>query len=611
VAGGSSAGGSTAGGSTAGGSTAGGSTAGGSTAGGSTAGGAVAGGATAGGTAQTPGDTCASPIAIADAGVVMGTTATALADYSPSTAGECSRGDAREVVYQVSIPAMTRLVVTATPLSNAFDIVLNLAADASACTSPNGFQCLAGVDTGTPGRTETLTFSNTGASRSALLVVDGWDAQDFGSFMLNVSFQPIAVGDTCEGPAVLTPGTPLTAQALSGFSDDYEYVGTRLCRFRGGSDRVYSVLVPTGQRLTAVLSPSGFDGSLSIIRGAASCAAELCTGGVDQGFTNDAETLQWDNLYGTDETVLLVVDSAAGASGAFSLSATLVAAPTGILGGSSCSAPVQLDAGTYVSSTAGSASRYDFSAGGGCVSSSTAPDTVFSVSIPANSMLRATVTPNGWDAILNAFSSAAACGLTIDAGTLGATCLASSDGPQSSSVERVTLRNPGATATTALLVIDGHTESNAGSFTISTEVVPFSAMSGDLCSAPQVLSMSGSLTGLTTDSYVNDVETASSCTGYQNRGSDRVFSISVPAGRQLTAVVIPSGWDAAIYIIDPSQCGMNATCLDGNDTSTTGAETARFTNTGTAARDVLIVVDSYSASPGGSGAFDLFTSLTP
>ena len=88
-----------------------------------------------------------------------------------------------------------------------------------------------------------------------------------------------------------------------------------------------------------------------------------------------------------------------------------------------------------------------------------------------------------------------------------------------------------------------------------------------------------------------------------------VFSITVPAGKQLTAVVIPNGWDAALVLLDGLACGMSATCFESSDSSISGAETARFTNSGTTDRTVFIVVDSYSASA--SGTFDLFTALTP
>ena len=545
------------------------------------------------------------------AGVVTGSTATALPNYGSGPRGtECLRADGRDVVYAISIPAATRLAVTATPLTS-FDLALNLVTDAASCGTPvANMQCLGSADVSSAGRAEQLTFTNAGAARTVLLIVDGYAGNDFGSFALSVAFQPIATGDTCDAPVALTAGTPLLNQTMVGFGSDYDSSLSGRCEFKSDLDRVYSVQVPAGQRLVATVTPSGFDPSLSLVQGATNCGLAVCLSGTDDGLTNGVERLQWDNVSATAQQVLLVVDTTnATANGSFTIAATLSASPPLVTGGSTCTAPVALDAGTFVSTTAGRTSQFDFFGSAGCEATTPAPDTVFSVTVPPSSLLRATVTPDGRDAVLNVLGSASSCGLTTDAGTFGANCLTSSDGPRTASVEEVTIRNATATATTALLVVDGHDVDHFGTFSITTEVVPMAAMAGDTCQAPQPLLMSGSVTGLTTAGYFNDVETASSCSSFQNRGADRVFSINVPAGKQLTAVVIPNGWDAALILLDGMACGMSATCFESSDSSISGAETARFTNSGTTDRTVFIVVDAYSSSA--SGTFDLFTALTP
>lgn len=545
------------------------------------------------------------------AGVVTGSTATALPNYGSGPRGtECLRADGRDVVYELHVPAATRLAVTATPLTS-FDLALNLVTNVASCGTPAAtMQCLDSADSASAGGAEQLTFTNAGAARTVLLIVDGYAGNDFGSFALSVAFQPIATGDTCDAPVALTAGTPLLNQTMVGFGDDYDSSFSGRCEFKSDLDRVYSVQVPAGQRLVATVTPSGFDPSLSLVQGATNCGQAICLSGTDDALSNGVERLQWDNVSAAAQQVLLVVDTTnATANGSFTIAATLSASPPLVTGGSTCTAPVALDAGTFVSTTAGRTSQFDFFGSAGCEPTTTAPDTVFSVTVPPSSLLRATVTPDGWDAVVNVLGSASACGLTTDAGTFGATCLTSSDGPRTASVEEVTIRNATATATTALLVVDGHDVDHFGTFSITTEVIPMAAMAGDTCQAPQPLLMSGSLTGLTTAGYFNDVETASSCSTFQNRGSDRVFSINVPAGKQLTAVVIPNGWDAALVLLDGMACGMSATCFESSDSSISGAETARFTNSGTTDRTVFIVVDAYSSSS--SGTFDLFTALTP
>lgn len=548
---------------------------------------------------------------ITAAGVVTGNTTGVLPHYGNGSPGpNCLRAEGRDLVYAITIPAATRLEVSVSPLTN-FDVALNLVSNATACGSPGAMTCLASHDSASAGNLEQLSFTNGGPARQVLLIVDGYTARDFGSFALSVAFQPILTGDTCEAPVVLTPGTPLNAQPLTGFNDDYEASFSGRCQFHGNVDRAYSVTVPAGQRLVATVVPTGFDASLNLVQGATNCAAQVCVNGVDDARDDAQERLTWDNVSAMAQTVVLVVDSDSSSSGTgtFNLTATLSAAPTIVVGGDTCTSPTALDAGTFASTTTGRSSRFDFFDNGGCTATSGAPDSVFSVTVPPSSLVLATVTPDGWDAVLNVIASPGACGLSIDAGTVGATCTTSSDGPRTASVEEVVIRNTTTTATTALVVVDGHEQAQSGNFTITTEVIALSTMAGDTCQAPQVIAMSGSLTGLTTANYLDDVQTATSCSAFQNRGPDRVFSIVVPPGKQLTAVVIPNGWDASIILTEASACGMNATCFDASDSSMSGAETARFTNAGTTDRTIFIVVDSYSQS--GSGPFDLFTALTP
>jgi hypothetical protein len=520
------------------------------------------------------------------------------------------RADGRDVVFEVRVPASTRASFSATPLSN-FDLALNLVSDVASCGSTaSGLTCLAGRDNAASGDAESLDFVNAGPARSVWLIVDGYTGRDFGPFSLSTVFTPIPTGDTCEAPTLLTPGAALTAQALTGFDDDYGATFSGQCEFHGGVDRVYAVAVPAGQRLTTTVTPAGFDASLSLVRGAMNCGAETCAAGVDANGTSAAEQLVWDNLSTVAETVLLVVDADTGGHGTFSIQATLTTSPPLVTPGDTCAAPVMLDAGTFVGTTTGRASRFDFFDNGGCAASSAAPDGVFGVTVPPSSFVRTTVVPSGWDAVLEVLGSAGACGFTTDAGTLGATCLSSSDGPRTGSTEQVVVRNPGATPLSAFIVLDGHQDDAHGPFTLTTEVVPLAALAGDTCQAPQPLLASGMLQGLTTLDYLDDVENASSCSSIANRGPYRIFSIVVPAGKQLTAVVIPSGWDAALTLMDPASCGLSATCHDSSDTGlTSGAETARFTNSGTSDRTIFIVVDAYTAT--GAGAFDLFTSITP
>ncbi len=131
--------------------------------------------------------------------------------------------------------------------------------------------------------------------------------------------------------------------------------------------------------------------------------------------------------------------------------------------------------------------------------------------------------------------------------------------------------------------------------------------------APGVVN--GNTTGFSNNIDVTDMG-AMACTEafsdaegpYALPGPDMVYSITIPAGKTLTATVLPSGmWDSAVAIV--SDCTMAATsCVAGGDQGLDDvADTATYTNASGQPVQVFIIVDSWDGLQ--QGAFTLTTAI--
>lgn len=113
--------------------------------------------------------------------------------------------------------------------------------------------------------------------------------------------------------------------------------------------------------------------------------------------------------------------------------------------------------------------------------------------------------------------------------------------------------------------------------------------------------VSGDTTSATDDYDVN-VNISNVCdqtdlSFYQFDGRDVAYSISVPTGKTLTAVVAPTTqWDPALALVtDCSNIG--PTCVGGDDFNGSGdPETGTYTNNTGQTQTIFIVVDAYSSS---------------
>lgn len=104
--------------------------------------------------------------------------------------------------------------------------------------------------------------------------------------------------------------------------------------------------------------------------------------------------------------------------------------------------------------------------------------------------------------------------------------------------------------------------------------------------------ITGDLTG-----HGNQIQPASTCTGFTNDGPDDIYVLDLPTtGRTITATVNAT-WDSAVEIVQP--CSMTPTCLIGRDAG--NPESVTYTTTATGV--FYVIVDSWD--PGAYGPYTL------
>jgi len=295
---------------------------------------------------------------------------------------------------------------------------------------------------------------------------------------------------------------------------------------------------------------------------------------------------------------------------------TGAAGGTGVVtGGDTCAAPTVLTAsGTYTSTTMGLADDYRLDVNDAVapcygVGTPGAGDAVFQFDVTAGNRASFKV-ESAYDLVVNLIAApAAACGAVQPDGTFaGMVCAGGSDLGLLGEPETVLASTPG----TYFAIVDGYDATDVGPITVTFANGPIPV--GDLCTAPTVISMSGTMANQTMTGFGNDYDldpAGTGCTGFEAPGLDRVYEVTVPNGMTLTGTATPVGAgamdDLSIYFVDSPAASCTATitaCLAGKDDGVEAEpETATFTNTSGATKQVFVIVDSFD--PAGPNAFDM------
>ncbi len=263
------------------------------------------------------------------------------------------------------------------------------------------------------------------------------------------------------------------------------------------------------------------------------------------------------------------------------------------LPGDCCEFPTVLPGpGTVSGTTLGYSNNV--TSGGNCAGVA-GPDRFYSIAIPPGKRLYATV------ATLNtAFDPSISLQANCNSPR---SCLSGDDAGSATTVNGVTWDNSAATSLPVLIVVDTYASTSPGGpfdLTVAFGDIP----PGETCANATALAGDTVLTGESTAGYLNNTGTSTSCGA--KSGLDRYYSANVPAGRLLTVTAVPAtGLDISLGIFS----GCPATnCLAQADAGAASVtETARYTNSSSAAQMVYIAVDTSSAV---GNQYNLTTTIT-
>ena len=398
----------------------------------------------------------------------------------------------------------------------------------------------------------------------------------------------------------LLPGTWLTAQSFSGFTDDY----SSGCAFGAGVDRAYSLAVPAGQRVTVTATADTADAGapgLTLLTNSADCSARACAASSPPAATGQPSVASYVNSSGATQTIFVVAN--ANGPSDFSILAALTAAPMLTQGGETCATPVTLAAGTTIlSTTVGRTSDYALSTTGSCRATGASPDAVYAIDVPGGFKAIVNVTPFSFDPSVNVMTSPATCGPP-------ATCVASSDRSGAGAVETVTFTNRSASLATYPVLIDSNGTASSGNFELSYAVAP----SGENCVGAIPITASGLLPNESLVGYQSDLSfvPGTGCQTTSPAQPERVYSVVVPAGQRLSTTVTPAPDGALLVNLVPSTgcTGVTvASCLASGGGATGSPTNVHFTNESAVDQAVFIVVGRAGTAP--IGAFSLNVALT-
>ncbi len=137
------------------------------------------------------------------------------------------------------------------------------------------------------------------------------------------------------------------------------------------------------------------------------------------------------------------------------------------------------------------------------------------------------------------------------------------------------------------------------------------ALPGDTCQTAVSLEGVDLMLNQTTVGMANNYDGTNSQTCWGGRSPDRVFRMDVPAGKRLLVDAIPAAdFDVALNLFAGPAERCDAPpyeCLDGTDVASTGGlETVQYSNGGSQAQTVFVIVEGYM---GAVGQFSLRVSL--
>lgn len=351
--------------------------------------------------------------------------------------------------YSVTVPASSRVTVTATPAPGSAWTPRVLAADG--CTSRT---CVADA-TGASGAAASVLLANTSTAARAFVVSVASASTAEGRFDLSASApSAVGAGTTCDTATVMSAGQTLSAQSLAGTFRS----GAALCASSTlGGQRYYSLRVPARQRATVRVTPTGAAWAPTL-RALRACAASGCAASAGPLGPGVPALVTVENADPVDlQAVFTVAGDAPTTAGTFDLSNTVSAIPAGAL----CDTASALSADVTVSGNTTVATRSGVSL---CAPSATGGQLFYTLRVPPMQVATVTAVPTGatpWRPTLRALTSC-----------MASTCqqFAQADGVGAAAT--LTLDNPSPTPRDLVLSLAGASVPPGGPFELTARLAP-------------------------------------------------------------------------------------------------------------------------------------------
>ena len=395
-------------------------------------------------------------------------------DTGGAPLASCLPGQAGRVrYYSVVVPGRGAVTVTAGPLN--FDLGLRVFSSCAATACAEFGDATTGV------APESLRLTNSSFSpQTFIVVVSSLFIGTGGTFGIGaVTSTPSPANNAfCDTPTALPPGVAVAGElALTGGMPL-----TNLCLpTQSGYVRYYSVAVPPGNTLQAIVSPGALNGLDVGARVLTSCAAATCAASSDSpGLAPEVTVVN--NTSAATQTFLIAAGSVnTNPTGANNFSVLANVAP---------SAPNATCPGATLMSVGQTLMGESLSGGGApstaCLPAVTGLTRYYQVVAGPGERLAITVIPANFDASLRVFDSCAAL-----------TCAASADASPGVAPETVSLQNDTATAKVWFISVSAPATVSNGTYALRVVRTPYSltaitASCSDLSMVPDILGVATS-----------------------------------------------------------------------------------------------------------------------
>ncbi len=395
-------------------------------------------------------------------GEVIDTGGAAITSCMPGQVG-------RTRYYSVLVPARSAVQVTASPTG--FDLGLRVFTSCAATTT-----CAAFAD-GTLGiAPERVRITNpANFSQTYIVAASSAFPGTGGTYSINAitASPPAAANAFCSTPTPLTSGVAIAGElALPG-----GLPLTNVCLpSQTGYARYYSVVVPSGSTLHAIVSPGAVDGLDVGARVLTNCAASTCAASSDNpGLASEAVVVS--NTSGFSQTLVIAasgVNTSPTASNNFTVLANVaVTASNATCAGST---PVTVGAPLLNESLSGGGP-----ANTACLPSVSGLTRYYRVDLAPAERVKIIASSSNFDVSMRVFDS---CPATA--------CVASSDAVSGFSEESVTLQNEAAFVRRYYVAVTAPATTTSGTFSLKANRTPYSltriaASCADLSMAPDLM----------------------------------------------------------------------------------------------------------------------------